>query len=68
MSNEKQNGFLATPVLSAIFSFIMSNLELIALSFALQVWFNAGDRWEYWVTILLVAICSGISTAYNNNC
>jgi hypothetical protein len=68
MSNEAQNGNFAKPMLSAVFPFFMRNLEFIPLSFALQVWFDAGNRWEYWVTIFLVAICSGISTAYNKNC
>jgi|694.fasta_scaffold08260_37 hypothetical protein len=54
--------------IKTVFSFIMGNLEFIPLCFALQVWFDAGNRWEYWVTIFLVAICSGISTAYNKNC
>ena len=61
-----RTGNYAKRVLSAVFSFFMRNLEFIPLCFALQVWFDAGNRWEYWVTIFLVAICSGISTAYNN--
>ena len=68
MLNEEQNGNFAKPMLSAVFSFFMRNLEFIPLCFALQVWFDAGNRWEYWVTIFLVAICSGISTAYNKIC
>ena len=68
MLNEEQNGNFAKRMLSAVFSFFMRNLEFIPLCFALQVWFDAGNRWEYWVTIFLVAICSGISTAYNKIC
>ena len=68
MSIKNENGNFAKPMLSAVFSFFMRNLEFIPLCFALQVWFDAGIRWEYWATIFLVAICSGISTAYNKNC
>lgn len=72
MSTELENKDLksnyAKRVLTAVLSFFMWNLEFILLCFALQVWFDAGNRWEYWVTIFLVAICSGISTAYNKNC
>jgi hypothetical protein len=56
---------IANTVLVAVFSFVMRNLEFIPLCFALQYWFNAGNSWKYWITILLVAIGSGISTAYH---
>lgn len=60
---------IANTVLAAVSSFVMKNLEFIPLYFALQYWFNAGNSWKYWVTILLVAIGSGISTAYHKrNC
>ena len=65
LKEKVNNNFFPKPVLSAVFSFVMRNLELIALCFALQVWFDAGNRWEYWVTVILVGTCSGISTAYN---
>ena len=65
LKEKVNNNFFPKPVLSAVFSFVMRNLELIALCFALQVWFDAGNRWEYWVTAILVGTCSGISTAYN---
>ena len=68
MSNKEQNSNFYKPMLLAVFSFFMRNLEFISISFALQVWFDAGNRWEYWVTIFLVAICSGISTEYYKNC
>lgn len=55
----------AKPMLSAVFSSFMRNLEFIPLCFALQFWFDAGNRWEYWVTVFLVGTFSGISTAYN---
>lgn len=41
--------------------FVMENLEIVALCFALQFWFDAGCSWKYWATVLLVAIASGIS-------
>ena len=46
------------------------NLEFIPLCFALQFWFDAGNSWKYWLTIILVAIASGISIAWrkDNNC
>ena len=65
MSIKNQNGFFAKPMLLAVISFFMRNLEFIPLCFALQFWFDAGNRWEYWVTVFLVGTCSGISTAYN---
>ena len=65
MSIKNQNGFFAKPMLLAVISFFMRNLEFIPLCFALQFWFDAGNRWEYWVTVFLVGTFSGISTAYN---
>ena len=65
MSIKNQYGFFAKPMLLAVISFFMRNLEFIPLCFALQFWFDAGNRWEYWVTAILVGTCSGISTAYN---
>lgn len=48
-------------VKSWLTKFIMKNLEIFALCFALQFWFDAGCSWKYWATVLLVAISSGIS-------
>jgi hypothetical protein len=53
-------------LLAVVKDFIVRNLEFIPLCIALQVWYDAGNDYRYWLTILSVAICSGISTKYNN--
>ena len=54
----------ANRIVLSIFSYLMGNLELIPLCFALQIWFDAGNRWEYWVTVCLVLVCKRISNSY----
>ena len=68
--NKHGNGNLLYNLLAVVFRFLMRNLEFIPLCFALQFWFYAGNSWKYWVTIILVAIASGISIAWrkDNNC
>ncbi len=68
--NKHGNGNLLYNLLAVVFRFLMRNLEFIPLCFALQFWFDAGSSWKYWVTIILVAIASGISIAWckDNNC
>ena len=68
--NKHVNGNLLYNLLAVVFIFLMRNLEFIPLCFALQFWFDAGNSCKYWVTIILVAIASGISIAWrkDNNC
>lgn len=68
--NKHGNGNLLYNLSAVVFRFLMGNLEFIPLCFALQFWFDAGNSWKYWVTIILVAIASGISIAWrkDNNC
>ncbi len=52
-------------MIKKIIGFILGNLEIIALCYCLQFILNVGTGWEYWVTVIVVSICSGISTNYN---
>ncbi len=54
-------------IISDICRFFMSNLELFVLCFALQFWFNAGYRWEYWATVILVSISNAISIEWKKD-
>jgi hypothetical protein len=65
--NKHGNGNLLYNLLAVVFRFLMRNLEFIPLCFALQFWFDAGNSWKYWVTIILVAIASGISIAWHKD-
>ena len=69
MKNHR-NGNLLYNLLAVVYRFLMRNLEFIPLYFALQFWFDAGNSWKYWATIILVAIASGISIGWrkDNNC
>lgn len=64
-SNEKQgNAVYVYNMLAAVYAFIMKNLEFIPLVIALQLFWDVGWDWKYWVTITVVAFCSGVSTRY----
>lgn len=68
--NKHGNGNLLYNLLAVVYRFLMKNLEFIPLCLALQFWFDAGNSWKYWITIILVAIASGISISWrkDNNC
>ena len=53
-------------LLAVVKDFTLRNLEFIPLCVALQYWYEAENDYRYWLTIFAVAICSGISTKYNN--
>ena len=59
--NRKNN---SNTFLVVVKDFILRNLEFVPLCVALQYWYDAGYDYKYWVTIVVVAICSGISTKY----
>ena len=60
----KSNAFYT--LLAVVKDFTLRNLEFIPLCIALHYWYDAENDYRYWITILAVAICSGISTGYNN--
>jgi len=64
MKKSKNNSFYT--LLAVVKDFTLRNLEMIPLCIALQYWYDAGSDYKYWVTIFAVAVCSGISTKYNN--
>jgi hypothetical protein len=59
----KSNAFYT--LLAVVKDFVLRNLESIPLCIALQYWYDADNDYKYWLTIVAVAACSGISTKYN---
>lgn len=59
-----KKGNIAYRTLSALISFSISNLDILVLCLLLQLWFDAGNTWEYWATIALMIIADAIATHY----
>lgn len=69
MNKHRNTNFLYN-LLGVVYRFTMQYLDVFLLCFALQYWFDAGNSWKYWLTMLLFSITRGISIAWckNNNC
>lgn len=63
--SKKQKGNAINKMLAVVFDFLMKNLEFIPLFICLQLFYDAGFDWKYWVTIIATAFACGLSTKYH---